>query len=318
MSACGSVPSLSPDLSDPIYNIPIAPHTPGPPSSRFAKRLLALTDDVKLATRSDRCGMYRDKRDKNNHEKREYRFCMCGFCPGCLSRKMRKQFEQYSRRLAWMEASGTFESVTYIDVTFPHESRNRADAERDFSYFIDVIARDCDMQDSDFPSPRWHWLPGYTGNSTNLTARAIIVNPGDIHHATTYKEWRKLFDPHVSINVTMVSISHISQLFRDKFLLADPPADGFDRAEQEVLFMGMRRWRTRELPGNADVDLFVRGEELTNISENAGDSAPESQNSQDHCRHCGEIFDQESQWFAPDSPEPKQSEKRWYDRRPHS
>jgi len=304
--------------SDEIQNV----HIPGPPRSRFAKRYLEITNDAERAERLDQCGRWQDFRDKNKHKKRQHYHCMSGFCRNCVGNRFRALSKEYKDILASIHASGDYSTVTFLEVSLPRPRRDRDDSEYHFGHFTDVIFSQTELYGRE--TPCWCYLPGYKDN--NLIMRAVIANPSGQPEITN-AEWNTHFHPSATVTVHTRHISNLSRLFHQSLLSIDCLSDdAFDRAEQDALFLNMKRWRRYDIPSlfedvptsyTCEEDMFADTIVLANMSFEArqklGDTIISAVHpSRDICAHCGEPFDEQSQFFPPDAPEPAEKDYRWY------
>lgn len=145
----------------------------------------------------------------------------------------------------------------------------------------------------------WTSLLGY--NYDRIVMRALIITE---QRPLAY--WQAIW-PDAEIKVSVYPIYKLREVFRDQLVTPLVIRSPKDRADQEVLFTGVRMFRAfgiRRIGGpNESTSLSVTG--LTPTTDN------------DHrhngmiCPECGQKAVMESQWFPPGHPIPSADQIRW-------
>jgi len=154
--------------------------------------------------------------------------------------------------------------------------------------------------------PHFLAIPGYTKN--NLILRMLVINTH-----IDFKSWTAMFPANARVKIIETSLvfSELSRLFRmlvDVIFIKD--LSSTDRAQQEVLFSGMRRLRAYGI--KQEKELFAKsvGKDFANNSSDGIASTPPHDNNL--CSTCGKPYIEQSQWFDAGSPEPREEDYRWY------
>lgn len=319
MSTSAPEPIIVPDTPQDIY-------IPGPLRSTFAKEILRLSGDSGRAERADYCGRFCDRRDKNGHRKRRVQRCNCAFCFGCAPRKARGTFERWEKMLDltvrtadFLEDGPSPHCATYIEARILHSKRDRNACEELLSGMEDQLCDELLIKRNAGLGTHFTTLPGYIEN--NAILRLLIVNA-----ELKSEEWAAMFPPSATVKVINSPLCELPHLFKQMlqadFLKDLKPAD---RAEQEVLFAGMRRFRAHgiSLGGEEKNDLFTSTENTSStdalaatdevlVNNSSDASIVPSAHNHDICEICGEPFIEQSQWFGADAPEPRPEEYRWH------
>jgi hypothetical protein len=250
------------------------------------RRLLELGADTK-AVRLNDCGNTFLRRCPVGHQYHGGRlYCSLAMCIACAPRRALEIHHRWQATEDAYAGAHPHAQLTFLDISI------RVPRDRDLA--ISIFERTRQITGT---APVWSYLVGFIGGWLRFRVLAVTQQRNDWH----------LIWPGATIKSSVFPIYELRYVFSECLLKVELPKSPIDRAEQEVLFTAVHRFRARNIKRLAphQENISVGGLDPNASTERFGPL------DRRQCPKCGRMSHERSQWFPPGYVPRSPDEIRW-------